>query len=112
MLPLGDGCVLRILRGLMILRAERLSYRGLDVEQIGSVYETVMGFTVETAVGRFDRHPCRQEQRTPVFVDCARLPDRAGGSRYIKESTGRARLPTKTAAALKAATDANRYRRR
>ena len=32
---------------------ERLSYRALDVEQIGSVYETVMGFTVE--VCRFRR---------------------------------------------------------
>ena len=31
---------------------ERLSYRALDVEQIGSVYETVMGFTVEAASSR------------------------------------------------------------
>ncbi|MGT2486058.1 hypothetical protein ACU4GA_08965 [Methylobacterium oryzae CBMB20] len=49
-LPVSDGCVLRVLEGLMTLRSrggarERLSYRTLDVEQIGSVYETVMGFT-------------------------------------------------------------------
>ncbi len=53
-LAVSDGCLLRILEGLMTpkLRGaerERLSYRALDVEQIGSVYETVMGFTVEAA---------------------------------------------------------------
>jgi hypothetical protein len=40
-LPVSDGCILRILEGLMTLAAkgggrERLSYRTLDVEQIGS----------------------------------------------------------------------------
>jgi hypothetical protein len=53
----SDGCCLRILEGLMTLQVkggtrERLSYRTLDVEQIGSVYETVMGFSVETTTGR------------------------------------------------------------
>lgn len=55
-LPVSDGCVYRILEGLMTLPAatrdgarERLSYRALDVEQIGSVYETVMGFTAGAA---------------------------------------------------------------
>jgi hypothetical protein len=59
-LPVSDGCVLRILEGLMTLKGptgrERLSYRTLDVEQIGSVYETVMGFTVEAAPGRVHSH--------------------------------------------------------
>ena len=41
---------------------ERLSYRTLDVEQIGSVYETVMGFTVEAAEEPRARHQSRQEQ--------------------------------------------------
>jgi len=34
-----------------LLDGERLSYRTLDVEQIGSVYETMMGFRLETATG-------------------------------------------------------------
>jgi len=34
------------------LDGERLSYRTLDVEQIGSVYEAVMGFSLEVAQGR------------------------------------------------------------
>ena len=45
----SDGCILRILDLLLSLDGERLSYRTLDVEQIGSVYETVMGFSIETA---------------------------------------------------------------
>ena len=34
-----------------VLGGERLQYRGLDVEQIGSVYEGLMGFEVEVAEG-------------------------------------------------------------
>ena len=35
-----------------MLDGERLSYRSLDVEQIGSVYESMMGFDVQTLPGR------------------------------------------------------------
>ena len=34
-----------------MLDGDRLSYRSLDVEQIGSVYEAMMGFDVRTARG-------------------------------------------------------------
>ena len=34
-----------------MLDGERLSYRTLDVEQIGSVYETMMGFELREADG-------------------------------------------------------------
>ena len=37
---------------LLVLDGERNSYRALDVEQIGPVYETMMGFRIETATGR------------------------------------------------------------
>jgi hypothetical protein len=43
----SDATVLAILRGLLVLRGERLLYSVLDVEQIGAVYETMMGFTVK-----------------------------------------------------------------
>src|SRR5262245_53639070 len=46
-----DGTVFRVLRYLLVLDGERLSYRALDVEQIGSVYEAVMGFRLEAATG-------------------------------------------------------------
>jgi len=48
----SDGVIYRVLRNLLILDGERLSYRTLDVEQIGSVYETMMGFNLEVAQGR------------------------------------------------------------
>jgi hypothetical protein len=47
----SDGILFRILQDLLYLEGERISYRALDVEQIGSVYEAMMGFTVETAHG-------------------------------------------------------------
>ena len=46
-----DGIIYRILDKLLILKGERLSYRALDVEQIGSVYEAIMGYEVEVALG-------------------------------------------------------------
>ena len=42
----SDATVLAILRGLLVLRGQRLLYSVLDVEQIGAVYETMMGFTI------------------------------------------------------------------
>lgn len=48
----SDGVVYRVLQNLLILDGERLSYRTLDVEQIGSVYEAVMGFNLQVAQGR------------------------------------------------------------
>ncbi|MDF1738643.1 MAG: hypothetical protein P1U86_05750 [Verrucomicrobiales bacterium] len=49
---IGDGTLFRLLQGLLFLNGERISYRTLDVEQIGSVYETMMGFELARAVGQ------------------------------------------------------------
>ena len=48
----SDATVWKILQNLMMLEGERLSYRTLDVEQIGSVYEAIMGFQIELTTGR------------------------------------------------------------
>ena len=48
---LADGVVYRVLAKLLILDGERLSYSALDVEQIGSVYEAMMGFELIVASG-------------------------------------------------------------
>ena len=48
---ISDGVVYRLLERLLLLDGERLSYRALDVEQIGSVYEALMGFELEVAHG-------------------------------------------------------------
>lgn len=42
-----DGTVFSLLRSLLIFQGQRLSYRTLDVEQIGSVYEALMGYHVK-----------------------------------------------------------------
>ena len=47
-----DGTLYRELEKLLVLDGERISYRALDVEQIGSVYETMIGFRLEQASGR------------------------------------------------------------
>ncbi|MGK4008634.1 hypothetical protein WMF31_38860 [Sorangium sp. So ce1036] len=41
-----DETVYRVLEKLLVFEGQRLSYRALDVEQIGSVYEALMGYHV------------------------------------------------------------------
>ncbi|CAN7310438.1 N-6 DNA methylase [Bradyrhizobium sp. LjRoot220] len=104
----SDGCILRILDLLLNLDGEKLSYRTLDVEQIGSVYETVMGFTIETRTGPALAIRAGKNDRTPVFVDIDALvakkgPDRA---KFLKEEAGRNALSDKVSKVLSAATNA------
>ncbi len=96
-LHVSDGCLLRILEGLMTIKLrganrERLSYRTLDVEQIGSVYETVMGFTVEAATSRVLAIKAGKNNKTPVFVALDDLLAKKGKDRIksLKEDAGRA----------------------
>ncbi|MCR9294819.1 MAG: hypothetical protein NXI32_19030, partial [bacterium] len=49
---ISDGVIYRVLEDLLILDGERLSYRTLDVEQIGSVYEAIMGFELQVSQGK------------------------------------------------------------
>jgi N-6 DNA Methylase len=113
-LPVRDGPLLRILEGLMTLEArsiggervrERLSYRSLDVEQIGSVYETVMGFTVEATPGRSLAIRAGKNNGTPVFVDLDKLAAAKGKERikFLKEEADRGQLSPSVAKAVEAA---------
>ena len=103
--PVSDGCILRILDLLLNLGGEKLSYRTLDVEQIGSVYETVMGFTIETRPGPALAIRAGKNDRTPVFVDVAALATKKGAERakFLKEEAGRNSLSDKLGKALAAA---------
>ena len=47
-----DGTVFALLQSLLIFQGQRLSYRTLDVEQIGSVYEALMGYQVSVCESR------------------------------------------------------------
>lgn len=76
-LAVSDKCVHEVLKQLLILGGERLSYKTLDVEQIGSVYETVMGFTVErttgTSVALKVKPSSASKQSVPAFIDLDRV---------------------------------------
>jgi hypothetical protein len=114
-LDVSDGCLLRILEGLMTLKGERggarerLSYRTLDVEQIGSVYETVMGFTVETTKHRALAIRAGKNNRTPVFVNLEQLAAAKGKDRikFLKEEADRGQLSASVARAVEPAKDAS-----
>jgi hypothetical protein len=117
-LPVRDGAILRILEGLMTIEArtlggervrERLSYRALDVEQIGSVYETVMGFKTMLAEGRSLAIRAGKNNRTPVFVDLDRLAGAKGKDRikFLKEKADRGQMPASVAKAVEAAKSAD-----
>ena len=68
-----DGTIYRALEKLLVLDGERISYRALDVEQIGSVYETMMGFRLETATGRSVAIKAQKKQGAPTAVDLEAL---------------------------------------
>lgn len=46
-----DETVFRVLERLLVFQSQRLSYRALDVEQIGAVYEALMGYHVVRLTG-------------------------------------------------------------
>lgn len=106
-LPISDGSVLRILEGLMTLQArggarERISYRALDVEQIGSVYETVMGFTAVAASGPVLAIKGGKNNRTPIYLDLAELAAIKGDARIkMLKDAGRSTLSARQAKAIK-----------
>jgi len=68
-----DGTIYRALEKLLVLDGERISYRALDVEQIGSVYETMMGFRMETATGRSVAIKSQKKHGAPTAVDLEAL---------------------------------------
>jgi len=76
-----DGTVHRALRQLLILDGERISYRALDVEQIGSVYETMMGFRVETATGTSVAIKAPKKHGAPTSIDLDALLEQPAAKR-------------------------------
>jgi hypothetical protein len=112
-LPVSDGTILRILHGLMTIEGrsaagakirERLSYRSLDVESIGSVYETVMGFTAYRASEPMIA--LRDEKKLPTFIglDSLLAQKAAERQKWLKERS--IKLSAKQMAAVKQSQDA------
>lgn len=104
-LPLvADGVVYRVLHKLLILDGERLSYRTLDVEQIGSVYETMMGFRLQQVGGTSIALKPAKAHGAPTVIEIAQLlavkpKDRA---KWLKEQADHT-LPAAAAKELEAA---------
>ena len=86
-----DASVWKVLQSLMVLNGERLSYRTLDVEQIGSVYEAIMGFRVELTIGRSIAVASPKRTGAAVVVDLDRVLDLEGGNRAkaLQDATDR-----------------------
>ena len=87
----SDGVIYRVLEKLLVLDGERLSYRTLDVEQIGSVYETIMGFRLETATGRSLAVKPAKKLGAPTTIDLDALLAQPAGrrGRWLQERADR-----------------------
>jgi hypothetical protein len=84
-----DGVVFRVLNNLLMLDGERLSYRSLDVEQIGSVYEAIMGFEVEVSTGRSIAIKPVKKHGAPATINLEELLKQKAADRakWLKERT-------------------------
>ncbi|MCU0684370.1 MAG: N-6 DNA methylase [Polyangiaceae bacterium] len=80
-----DGTLYRVLHRLVFFEGQRLSYRTLDVEQIGSVYESLMGYHVlrlESPALRLGKHGVWAE------MGALRRLSPTDRARYLKETCG------------------------
>lgn len=109
-LPLvSDGTIFRVLEKLFILGGERLSYRTLDVEEIGSVYQTVMGFRLEVtkahSIAIAGKRKHKGEVAAPTVINLDELLATSANKRkeWLKERTDQ-ELSGEAERALKAAT--------
>jgi hypothetical protein len=101
-----DGTILEVLQRLLMLDEERLSYRALDVEQIGSVYETVMGFELHVAEGPSIAIRAKKKQGAPVTINLEsllRVPA-AERNKWLKKNTDQEVTGTALAALKSAVT--------
>ena len=106
-LPLvSDGVIFRVLEKFLILDGERLSYRTLDVEQIGSVYQIIMGFRLELATGNAIGIRPAKAHGAPVIVNLDELLTTKPGDRgkWLQERTDQ-KLTGEAATGLTAAQD-------
>ena len=100
-----DGAIHRALENLLVLDGERVSYRALDVEHIGTVYETMMGFRLEQAKGRSRAIRAGKKSGAPAVLNFDELlaaPPRERAA-FLRKRSDR-KLTLKQEAALRGAT--------
>jgi hypothetical protein len=100
----SDGTVYRALEKLLVLDGERISYRALDVEEIGSVYQAMMGFRLETATGRSVAIRSQKKWGAPTAVDLDALVREPASARdrWLQDRADR-KLPDSVKRAVAAA---------
>jgi hypothetical protein len=103
-----DGVLFRVLSKLMLLDGERISYRTLAVEQIGSVYEAIMGFELHVASGPSIAIKPAKKHGAPTTINLEALLQTAPEKRlkWITDETDQ-KLTGKAVESLKAATTIN-----
>ena len=92
---IDDETVYRVLRGLLMLGDARLSYKALDVEQIGSVYENLMGYRV---VELTSDAVCLKKSRAWVPGDDLAAEAPGARARWLQEEAGLAKADADRAA--------------
>ena len=100
----SDGVLYRVLSKLVVLEGERLSYRTLAVEQIGSVYEAIMGFDLHVAQGPSIAIRPAKKHGAPAAVNLEELLRIPGekSQKWLAETTDQ-KLSGQTADSLKSA---------
>lgn len=103
----SDGTLAQVLDNLLILKGEKISYRSLDVEQIGSVYEAVMGFRFQVVCGLSVAIKPKKSHGAPPIVDlsallAAKAVDRAKVFKQVsdRDLSGKAAEAVKTATSI------------
>nr|WP_049949490.1 hypothetical protein [Sorangium cellulosum] len=90
--PLDDATVHAVLERLLVLDGRPLSYRALDVEQLGGLYEALMGYRVERAAGPT---VCLRPERVWVSAAEALAQPRARRAAWLAERAGLSRREAK-----------------
>ncbi|MGA3122905.1 MAG: DNA methyltransferase [Polyangiaceae bacterium] len=98
-----DETVFHVLEKLLVFEGQRLSYRALDVEQIGSIYEALMGFHVQRIRSAA---ACLKPQHLWVTADEVTEVESTGRAKWLRETVGlNAAQSTKLATELESVTD-------
>lgn len=100
-----DGTVFALLRSLLIFQGQRLSYRTLDVEQIGSVYEALMGYQVSVCESPAVAIKLKNKKGAPKYwLEAKAVLARPAGQRvkWLKDECG---FDTPVATKIKKALD-------
>lgn len=85
---IDDETVYLVLRRLLVLGEERLSYKALDVEQIGSVYENLMGFHVAELSAEA---VCLKKSRTWITGDDLAGEAQGARAKWLQDEAGLAK---------------------